>query len=251
MTYSKLKIYGERNTGTNYLERLLKTNLKTDVLPGVAPLSIQLLELLSPGRENLREWYFKRTFDQNFGWKHRCVDLTVLEKNEALAGRIGFLCLLKNPYSWLLSFYKRTHHYEHLKHESFEDFLQTPISLLPRDNIANHKLTPVKIWNLKNSSYLELSKNSHHTKILKYESLIKDPKQTIDEIAFRFKVSRKSESFINVVKSTKSKSNKNFYDYQKYYNEEIWKQNLTTRSIHLINSELDQPLVNTLGYRLS
>lgn len=43
----KIKIYGERNCGTNYLEKLIETNLKVDILKfKINRWSIILLKLI-------------------------------------------------------------------------------------------------------------------------------------------------------------------------------------------------------------
>ena len=89
-----IKIYGEQNSGTIYLEWLLNKNLDTTLLDSY-----------------------------EFGWKHRMApsedELTDKIKQEVL-----FLCLVKNPYSWLISMHKRPYHHESLRKLSFFDFLK-------------------------------------------------------------------------------------------------------------------------------
>ncbi|NPA93438.1 MAG: hypothetical protein GXO56_07140, partial [Chloroflexi bacterium] len=65
---SVLKIYGERNTGTNYLSQLVALNLpQVRLLPGVVP---RWLQLFFPRAEAPRDLYFQWTFKRNLGWKH-------------------------------------------------------------------------------------------------------------------------------------------------------------------------------------
>ena len=65
-----IKIYGERNTGTSYLEQLIVRNLNVDSLRGGIPRSIRRL---FPNSEYARDWYFRATRSRNLGWKHALV----------------------------------------------------------------------------------------------------------------------------------------------------------------------------------
>jgi hypothetical protein len=53
-----VKIYGERNSGTTYLEALLTLNLDIDCLRGGLP---KLIRRLLPRSEIARDWYFRAT----------------------------------------------------------------------------------------------------------------------------------------------------------------------------------------------
>ena len=50
-----IKIYGERNTNTNYLEKLIHLNLDAQQLPGVAPRYVKTIQKILPGKEWLRD----------------------------------------------------------------------------------------------------------------------------------------------------------------------------------------------------
>jgi len=96
----RVKIYGERNTGTSYLEALLVRNLAVDCLRGGVPRSIRRFFANS---ERARDWYFHATYRSNLGWKHACVptesQLAIARTNST---DVLFLTLTKNPYAWLL-----------------------------------------------------------------------------------------------------------------------------------------------------
>jgi hypothetical protein len=62
-----IKILGERNTGSSYLERLLQRNLQIECLRGGLP---RPLERLIPKPERARDLFFRVTRGQNLGWKH-------------------------------------------------------------------------------------------------------------------------------------------------------------------------------------
>lgn len=54
----RVKIYGERNTNTNYLSQLIGLNLKAEEIPGVVPARIMALQRRLPGNELVRDLYF-------------------------------------------------------------------------------------------------------------------------------------------------------------------------------------------------
>lgn len=53
-----LKIYGETNTGTNYLSKLVKLNLDVDQVPGVVPMQVATLQRSLTGRQLVRDFFF-------------------------------------------------------------------------------------------------------------------------------------------------------------------------------------------------
>ena len=63
-----MKIYGERNTGTNYIEKLVRMNLEAHLLNGVAPKPVQIMRRVLPGKQFVRDRYFKLTYGRNLGW---------------------------------------------------------------------------------------------------------------------------------------------------------------------------------------
>lgn len=68
-----IKIYGERNTNTNYMSKLIQINLNANELAGVVTPTIMMLQNLLPGKELVRDMYFYLTYRKNLGWKHTCV----------------------------------------------------------------------------------------------------------------------------------------------------------------------------------
>ena len=56
-----IKIYGERNTNTNYISKLIQLNLNVQEVPGVAPPHIQHLQEMLPGKELVKDLYFYLT----------------------------------------------------------------------------------------------------------------------------------------------------------------------------------------------
>jgi hypothetical protein len=254
-----IKIYGERNTGTNYLQQLIKLNFNVALLKGVAPqcifypglavdLMLPTLFKNYPLYDRIEDMYFKLKSSKNLGWKHTLVSSNIMEKIKAHKNDVFFITLTKNPYSWLLSLYNKPYSYasnENLPH--FEQFLIEPWKTLERENHPKSFENPIVMWNQKNKSYMQL-KSNFHTINIRYEDMLSDPKLIIDCISEQLNITKKHGSFKNLKKSTKE-DKKNFNYYQNYYLKEIWKEKLNNKSIVTINKYLDEDVMNYFGYR--
>ena len=206
------------------------------------------------------------------GWKHSLVipsDFIESLENDSFH-KTYFITLTKNPYSWLLSLYNRPHHYRHtfnffenpmlwllslykspanytIKKKTFEDFLVSPWLTVDRENAPPKIVNPIMLWNIKNASYIDLKNNAHAIN-LKYEDLLISPEKLICDISNVFHLTKKDEKFKNLHGSTKG-DKKHFSDYQLYYLEERWKEKLSQKAINIINSYLDNSLLEYYGYR--
>ena len=121
-----IKLYGERNTNTNYISKLIQLNLDAEEVPGIVPSHVMGFRI-RPGMELIRDIYFSLTYKKNLGWKHtRVKPASELRKYAILKSDISFLTITKNPYSWLLSLYRNPYHQYHKKKPDFETFLHTP-----------------------------------------------------------------------------------------------------------------------------
>jgi hypothetical protein len=247
-----LKIYGERNTGTNYLAKLIRENLDVIQLPGVPPRPANLLIRKFPKlpiHEPYQDYYFQRTFAKNLGWKHALVwSVAELKKLKICENNICFITISKNPYSWLLSLYKRPYHYYQSweAKPDFETFLTSPSPTVRRENAPDIFSSPIDLWNQKNASYIQL-KSGFPTLNLKYEDLILSPEETIELISQEFSLNAKLPDFKNREKSTKEKD-KDFSFYREYYLEEKWREKISQNAIMLISEGLDDNVMQYFGY---
>lgn len=251
-----IKIYGERNTGTNYLENLIRLNLDVKILRGKTPDLIWSLgnatKKMMPNLsreysiiEIFEDAYFKISSSHNFGWKHELITPIRIKEIKEYKNPIYFIILVKNPYSWLLSLYKNPYSPEKIN-INFEQFLIEPFKTLKRENHPDHFENPIILWNEKNKSYIQIKK-SLPAIIIKFEDILPDPKSAIDSISKQFNTKKRFDDFKNITESTKEKP-KNFSYYQNYYLKEIWKEKLDKKSIDIINKYLDEDLLNYFGY---
>jgi hypothetical protein len=248
----KIKIYGERHTGTKYLYLLIVLNLHAKLIPGGEDLTKWYFKYAKEGSwlfELTSDLYFKTHFSETLGWKHILLPATETYAQAGITPEDTlFLTLTKNPYSWLLSLYQNPWH-AFQKYVSFDEFLKTTWKTRWRENAPKEFATPMEIWNQKNSAYLRLKKSQWNTINLTYESLIADPEKWVNQISQKIKTSKKSEKFLNrEATTTKFAPGKTYSDYRDYYLQEQWKTRLNNHQVGIINQHLDEELMAEFGY---
>lgn len=239
---SAVKIYGERNTGTNYLSKVIENNYRVKLLNGVVP---DRLGDLIKHREWMRDLYFSFTSFSNLGWKHA----VPMCERIALRNDVGVITLSKNPYSWLLSLFRRSYHLNK-NHGAFADFLTAPCKVAGRENYSADIPNPIELWNIKNKSYLTVN---HYAPCInmRYESLLQDPMQAVEEVAELFELGSIHTRFRNLDEASKKEdSGKSFEYYRHYYLEEKWRDKLQQADVDLINKSLDKETVTHYGYEI-
>lgn len=253
-----IKIYGERNTGTNYLDHLIRLNLDAKTLRGKVPGFIRSLGITIQTKmpnlskeyfifEMFEDVYFKMSSSYNLGWKHKLIIPQSIEEMKQYKNSLYVIILTRNPYSWLLSLHQNPYGPQSI-HASFEQFLTEPFKTLKRENHPEPFENPIMLWNEKNKSYIQI-KNCLPSIIVKFEDLLLDPESVVDFISGQFKIKRKDVDFKNKTESTKEKD-KDFHYYQNYYLKEIWKEKLDKNSINVINHYLDENLLNYFDYKI-
>ena len=145
-----IKLLGERNSGTNYLQKLIELNVDVDVLPGTAP---PYVFRFFPKSEFACDAYFMLTGTSNLGWKHAIAPFgNELVRIQERYPNLLFVTITKNPYSWLLSLHRHPYH-QRSAIGDFEEFLQSPWPTVKRERHPNPFPNPIIMWNEKNSSY--------------------------------------------------------------------------------------------------
>ena len=180
MTLDLIKIYGERNSGTNYLEQVLELNFDLRLAAGNYPVShhalYRAIGLVLPDErafrviEGLRDGYDHRHFDRSLGWKH--AQVPVQAGGAGYPPGTGFLTLTKNPFAWLVSLYRRP--YSNRKYGShrgkvvpatgtpFSEFIRAPWPTVGRENGPEEYSNPVSMWGIKTASYFNLGDIGPH-----------------------------------------------------------------------------------------
>jgi hypothetical protein len=230
-----LKIYGERNTGTNYVSQLLQSNLDVQLLPGTAPQTCRT--------EGDKDAFFAASFAANLGWKHGVApDRSIVD--DPRYADVRFVTVTKNLYSWLISFFRRPYHHSGASRD-FAQFIRSPVPSVGRERIAAPVANPILLWNVKCRSYLGLP--DQRRLLVRYETVLAEPRQFVEMVSRRFGVGKSPVFFTNVTLSTKGASQQ-FPDYQQFYLGEYWKSAFSPHDLAYVRQYLDLDLMNQLGY---
>jgi hypothetical protein len=184
-----VKVFGERNTGTNFLNQLLLLNVDATVLDhgtnARASTRLSRFSCLSASEQLL---FFERLVDQdrhdeypqNYGWKHSFLTLATLQ-GSPLFGSTAFLLLIRNPFRFLSSLHRRPYNLLPRPTGSLADFIAAPLLANQRDGLDDVFVeNPVDLWNRKVASFFDVqSALPHQARIIAYEQLVADPENHI------------------------------------------------------------------------
>lgn len=257
MEITQIKVFGERNTGTNWLEDLLMKNYSIPVIHHREIIREKLTEQEKKFieslprkqrtfmRECINDSIFKYKAAHLFGWKHSALvadDLCNHPKFE----ETGFIFLVKDPYAFIKSLHKRPYHTLVEIPKNIDKFLASPWPTLRRDNINSPLLnTPIELWNYKVASYFEFLEKHSNAILLRYESLLENYELLFDVIEDKFLL--KSESRLSILKSTKY-DRMSTNDYKKKYLKTNASSGLSSASIDLMRSTLNERLMEDCQY---
>lgn len=252
MTITRIKIYGERNTGTNFLTELIGENLAVEVLPGSAPAWLNRLQKKLPGKEWLRDLHDLLTFPQRLGWKHRQPPPAALtaalphHRSDTLV-----ITLSKNPYSWLLFLKKRPYHFRDDKKMPFSPFIRSRWATVGREGHRGPYANAVDMWNRKNAAYLALSSGLPSVLNITYEQLLADGQAVMEQIRERLGISYRHGRFVDIndaVKKRDASAGKDTDYYRDYYLSERWYAKLVADDTAFIKSHQIPDIMKALGY---
>lgn len=254
-----VKIVGERNTGTNFVEDIIRSNFSVEICPGNLPRHITRAYRFaykyfpySVARrlvENDRDRRFDTLFDRYAGWKH--ARMPNLPKTRARYPEgLGFIAITKNPYAWLQSLYR--HPYQGTHHSpahqlSFSEFLRTPWPTVRREYGPAEYANPVQMWNDKVASYESLHSYGPAL-ILPYEGVITDIEAFVRTVARSFDLPEPAQ--VQVRADSTKKDGRSTADIVQYYLSGAWADSLLPEDLDFINRELDHSLCEMFGYTL-
>lgn len=225
MNFEYVKVFGERNTGTNFLNQLLKENTTLKVLEHgenkrhkeraleiykkhkiteKLAQKIILERLIDNEREN--------EFSHNFGWKHSAPSLQKI-KAQKIYEKTLFICLIRNPWRFLTSLHHRPYNLIPVPGPNFSDFIRSPFLTNSRDGLSDNFIkSPVELWNKKVGSYQALQNKTNGNVITTYyEEIIINLSEFMYSLSQHCEI--KSGKIVVPHKSTKG-DNKNFEEYR-------------------------------------
>ena len=251
-----VKVFGERNTGTRALIRML--GAQPDIRlrpcgekgPKNQPHKRMLREQIEMTyRGKWRKIYRDALIDtEHFtacptqGWKH---SLPVWDSAFARLQAHVIFCV-RNPYSWILSLSKRPYHQRGPRTHGVFDLVSQPWLTLARDNMAPLLRSPMDLWNEKLAAYRDFAAASDvPVRILKFEAFVVAPEIEVRRALGAFEIS--SNRIQAIPNSTKAKK-RSLKDISRYYEAEEWRGGLTADLVRRINDLTDWEVAESFGY---
>lgn len=179
MTIKKIKIYGERNSGTNYLEQLLKKNIKN-------------VDILLSG------------YKSGSGWKHGFPNMKLFNNLDDVL----FIFIIRDFKSWLKSMYKQPYHY--IPQNTFEEFINNKLNI--KDNRIDHdvninsleKQNIIDLRYLKINSYLDFFNKVNNAIFINLEDLQNNTVKFLDFLNKNYLINV-NKKIIKITEHTKDK----------------------------------------------
>lgn len=183
---TRYTIFGERNSGTNYLEKIMNSNF----------------DLMFTKDYGHKHWFikdFEPRGPPNTTTDNECI--TPLDNDDS--DTTLFIFIVRPPISWLKSMHKTPYHYRDSKNLPFSEFIRTPwVSYepsCPYDHIPGQSNTPwhknlkhkypyfieeadniCQLRNQKNKHFLSLSNKVKHYHLIRQNHLLEDLKAMKD-----------------------------------------------------------------------
>ncbi|MEL6819636.1 MAG: hypothetical protein AAFP80_13390 [Pseudomonadota bacterium] len=250
-----LKIYGERNTGTNFVEQLVLRNAPWLVPLGHRP-DFNPRPMVRQFPKSARHMAYQRIVDlrreqevpDHLGWKHA---YAVADEQRLFSGfdSTFFIFIVRNPYYFISSLFRRPYDITPASGFFKSKFVRQPILLNERDNISWTATVsgPAELWSLKSGSYVKAAAELKNAVLVRYEDLVSAPDDFVLRLAQKGLVL--PDDYELPHKSTKG-DKLTFDDYAKRAQSYDPKQDFSSKSLEVIAGQLDPEIVKALDYTL-
>lgn len=249
-----LKVYGERNAGTRYIEHVIRANFAVSGLQSnnhIYEFARTLAGQLPKGtegkvRSQIIDIDCNRTLQSDFGWKHgvppRDQIVSAAHQYHTL-----FVCVAKHPVSWLRSLAKRPYNPVEKVPKTLSDLIQYDWPLTSRDNLSGlTRINPIDMWNIKNAAFVDLRSIVRKFIVTAYEDVLRNPAAFIKQIADHLLV--KTDEPIWALPSTKG-DGITFDEYREKYTSGNIFEGVSGEDKRFIKSRIDGMLMDTFGYK--
>ncbi len=260
MSTRAIKLFGERNTATRAVLRML------DDTPGLqnAAASAEHLrddaemrkeieaiagKMERPWRKIYREAVKDRTFASLppvQAWKHSAAIYDPAYANDS----VSVLFTVRNPYSWIVALYRNPYHIMGDVPATIGQFVAQPWLTVARDQIDPLLTSPVELWNRKLKSYLDFMALAKADAVpattLKFEDFVSDPPGS-----FSAAMAALGIACVAPVYNPEPTKKRGFSlrKRQSFYEKADWAKEMTKDEIAAITEKVDWDTAEKFGYR--
>jgi hypothetical protein len=248
------KIYGERNTGTNYIQKLVQANFAVHCLQSnnqiydyVNALSHRLPKRMrGKFRSAIVDMDCERTTRSEFGWKHGVPPADEI-RSAPHAAHTLFICVAKHPLSWLSSLTERPYNPIENVPGNFSELIRYEWRLTQRDNVRGQdRINAVELWNAKNAAFFRLKESAAKCIVIAYEEVLREPSQFMAELNKYLLATKKK--FVWALPSTKG-DDSTFEDYRDKYPMDGVVKGISPDDLEFVKGRVDPELMAGFGYR--
>jgi len=235
-----IQVFGERNSGTNYLNNLINKNID-NVETGA-----------------------------KYGWKHGYV--INLRNGMFDISKLLIICVFKNPFAWLVSMHNKPHHASQMRLLSFSDFLREEwicykgTDYFERDLITNpytedeemkmerdpdtgkRCTNVIQLRNKKNEKLLDLNNHTAQIEYVRYEDLLVDPEKFFSKIIDKYNL-KTSSTFQNSNQYHGKNVNEKF-SRKEYYLKKEYLSNFNSKDLLFVENEINKDYESKIGYNI-
>jgi hypothetical protein len=247
------KIYGERNTGTNYVEQLLHANFVVHCLQSnnrvydyVRAVGVELPKKeRGKFRSKVVDIDCERVVSSEFGWKHGIPPVAEIRKAPHQKHTL-FICIAKHPVAWLKSLLERPYNPVERPPETFAEFIRYAWPVTARDNMLSaDRVNVIDLWNCKNRAYQDLPNETEKCLITAYEDILAEPARFMDRVAEH--LFRRNKSFVWELPSSKGET-MTFEDYRTKYDVKTLCSTISIEDVEYIKANADPKVMAAHGY---
>lgn len=254
-----VKVFGERNTGTRALLKMLRNSgavtirMANKVAVGDRKRRAAMSEQIDAHfkgawrklyRDALRD-NDRHISDPLLTWKHAAPEWNDCFRREGAS----IIFIVRNPYSWAISMARRPYHLVGRRPDDLTEFVTRPWLAQERDN--TDKLLPdvLALWQAKVLAFRKFSQQAKScgvsTYFLQFEEFVADPVANAAAALGHFGIA--NNTLKPTLAHTKDKG-RNLSEIQTYYGQEQWREYLCAQSVDLINQRVDWDLAGRMGY---
>lgn len=249
-----IKIFGERNTSTTALKKLVEANSASRVAPSspgelnsgwTLPLRVaRKYSFSAPLRERLVDGIFHGRPALE-AWKHAATDF---EDIDSLSGHLVIFCV-RHPASWALGLFRRPYHVPGPVSPSLDAFLARRWQTLGRERLDRAEMSAMEIYNAKMAAYADLQAQLDAAGtlycIVRHEDFATDQEGVFGRVALF--LDGPSTTFRPLDTSTKDGAKTRDY-YKVYYGERRWLDEIDVDSASRIREATEWAGVGRYGY---
>ncbi len=248
----KVKVFGERNTGTRAVVRMLRAH--KGVSPGAPGYKKNDLDAFQNRIDEKLEGFHHELFNDalddirrnrlggHSAWKHAA---PIIDESYA-AKKASVLFLVRDPYSWIAALFRNPYHARAPMPETLEAFVQQPWLTVQRDNIAPILMSPIDLWNEKLRAYQAFASAAPvPSTVLHFEAFVLDPVPALSTALARLNIATKG--LAEVAEPTKKLG----FGREKrltYYKTKAWEKEIDPETARLINAYVDWDVAANFGY---